>query len=181
MTQTLAPLHRLVWISLCAALVGAGAFMVVPIGPVPVSMQPLFVFLAGFLLGARGGALSLALYLAVGLMGLPVFAGGRSGPAHLLGPTGGYLAGFLVAAAVCGMARVRNEVSWPRGLGFGFAAVLLVYALGAAWLKRSLGLDWEKVLAAGVLPFIPWDLAKLALAVACARFLSRCRLGPCQP
>jgi biotin transport system substrate-specific component len=177
----LADLHRLVWTALMAALIGAGAYLILPIGPVPVSMQPFFIFLAGYLLGPRHAALAMALYLLAGIVGLPVFAGGKSGLGYLLGPTGGYLIGFPGTALICGLARTREGgLPWARGILAGLAGVGLVYATGALWLKAVLALTWTKALALGVLPFIPWDILKVMVALACARHMVRLGLTPGQ-
>src|SRR5512133_1411896 len=96
----LAATHRLVWTALLAACIAAGAWLQLPIGPVPVTLQPLFIVLAGFLLGPARGAAAVALYVLAGVLGMPVFAGGKAGLGVLLGPTGGYLVGFILAAAV---------------------------------------------------------------------------------
>ncbi|OIQ49448.1 Biotin transporter BioY [Pseudodesulfovibrio hydrargyri] len=175
----LADLHRLVWTALMAALIGAGAYLIVPVGPVPVSMQPFFIFLAGYLLGPRHAVLAMGLYLLAGIVGLPVFAGGKSGLGYLLGPTGGYLIGFLGTALICGLARNREGgLPWARGVLAGLAGVGLAYLTGAVWLKSVLSLTWTKAVALGVLPFIPWDVLKVAVALACARHLLRLGLTP---
>ncbi|MUM77737.1 biotin transporter BioY [Pseudodesulfovibrio sp. F-1] len=177
--DSLTDLHQLVWTALLAATIGAGAYLIVPIGPVPVSMQPLFVFLAGFALGPRRGAMAVGLYLLAGALGLPVFSGGRSGLGHLFGPTGGYLLGWLLTAWVCGMARRQDgTIPWLRGAGFGLTALALLYAAGAAWLKFALSLSWHKAWLAGVVPFIPWDALKLGAALAGARYMTRIGLMP---
>ncbi|HKI81552.1 MAG TPA: biotin transporter BioY [Pseudodesulfovibrio sp.] len=175
----LADLHRLVWTALMAALIGAGAYLVAPIGPVPVSMQPFFIFLAGYLLGPRHAVLAMGLYLLAGVIGLPVFAGGKSGLGYLLGPTGGYLFGFLGTALICGLARPR-EGGLPllRGVAAGLAAVGLAYITGAVWLKFVLTLTWTEAVVLGVLPFIPWDILKVAAALVCARHMIRLGLTP---
>jgi biotin transport system substrate-specific component len=175
----LTDLHLLVWTALMAALIGAGAYLIVPIGPVPVSMQPFFIFLAGYLLGPRNAVLAMALYLLAGIIGLPVFAGGKSGLGYLLGPTGGYLIGFLGTAFICGLARTREDgLPWLRGTLAGLAAVGVAYATGAVWLKVVLSLSWTKAAAVGVLPFIPWDILKVVVALACARHMVGLRLTP---
>jgi len=179
--STLLDLHRLVWTALMAALIGAGAYLIVPIGPVPISMQPLFIFLAGYALGPRHGVLAMGLYLLAGTIGLPVFAGGRSGLGHLLGPTGGYLFGFLASALLCGLAKKNGElIPWGRGILFGIPAILAAYGAGAAWLKAALSFTWAKAIAVGVVPFIPWDAVKIVAALACCRYLARHNLLPGQ-
>ncbi|WP_029898813.1 biotin transporter BioY [Desulfohalovibrio reitneri] len=176
-SMPLAGLHKMVWTALMAALVTAGAFMQLPLGPVPFTMQPFFAMLAGFVLGPLYGAAAVGLYVAAGLLGLPVFAGGKAGLAVLLGPTGGYLFGFILGAAVCGLA-ARGQMTWRRGLLFGLANLAVVYGLGLLQLKAVLSLDWLKALAVGFAPFILQDLVKLGMAVATTRFLRSKGLAP---
>ena len=134
-----------------------------PFSPVPITGQTFAVLLAAALLGGRGGAAALLLYLAEGAVGLPVFAGGLGGPAVLLGPTAGYLYGFVVAAFVVGRLCERG---WDRRFRSAAAAMLLgnaiIYGFGLPWLATFVGV--ENVLTLGLLPFIPGDLFKLALA-----------------
>lgn len=174
-------LHRLVWTALMAALIGAGAYLIVPIGPVPISMQPLFIFLAGYALGPKYGTLAMGLYLLAGTVGLPVFSGGKSGLGHLLGPTGGYLFGFLLSAFLCGLAGTnKGLIPWGKGIFFGVLAILAAYGAGSVWLKFVLDFTWAKAMLVGVVPFIPWDAAKIVVALACCRYLARHNLLPGQ-
>jgi biotin transport system substrate-specific component len=133
-----------------------------PFSPVPVTGQTLAVLLVGALLGSRRGALSMVAYLCQGLMGLPVFAAGASGPAYALGPTGGYLVGFIAAAYVSGWLAERG---WDRHVASAALAMLagnaVLYALGLSWLAVYAG---RQTLALGLLPFVAGDVAKLALA-----------------
>ncbi len=179
--NSLTDLHMLVWTALMAATIGAGAYLIVPIGPVPISMQPFFVFLAGYILGPTRGAMAVGLYLLAGTIGLPVFAGGKSGLGHLIGPTGGYLFGFVVSALLCGLARRGDVViSWFKGIAFGAAALLAVYAIGSTWLKFALGMEWSKAWMVGVVPFLPWDAVKVVLALVCSRYLAKFSFLPGQ-
>jgi len=134
-----------------------------PWTPVPVTGQTFAVLLTGMVLGSRRGALALALYLAEGAVGLPVFAGGAAGPAALLGPTGGYLLAFPLGAAVTGMLASRG---WDRRALTTLAAMLIgsgvIFACGLAWLARFVPAG--QLLGAGLLPFIPGDVVKAALA-----------------
>jgi biotin transport system substrate-specific component len=134
-----------------------------PFTPVPWTMQPLAVLLVGALLGARRGALALLAYLGEGLSGLPVFANASFGPAALLGPSGGYLVGFVPAAFVTGFLAERG---WDRRFVTTWAAMFLgsvtLFAFGLAWLSRFLG--WGGAVAAGLLPFVLGDLLKQVLA-----------------
>lgn len=148
-------------------LVALSAQLVVylPFTPVPITGQTLGVLLVGATLGARRGAAALALYLAEGAVGLPFFAGGMAGAAVLLGPTGGYLLAFPLAAFVTGRAADRG---WDRrGLTTAAAMSLgaaVIFAGGLAWLSFFVG--WERVWVAGLVPFLPGALLKIIVASA---------------
>lgn len=164
-------LHMTVYASLFAALIAAGAFLAIPIGPVPIVLQNFFVMLAGLLLGWRGGLLSVAIYLLAGAVGLPVFAGGTAGIGRFAGPTGGYLIGYLPAVAIIGWVseKGRHQVFFEI---FGMIlGSLLVYILGVSWLKILTGMEWAGAVKAGMLPFLPGDLIKIAAAVPVAKAL----------
>lgn len=146
---------------LAASLAVAAAAQValpLPFSPVPVTLQTVAVVLVGAALGPRLGALAILTYLAEGSAGLPFFAGGTSGPAVLLGPTGGYLVGFVVSAFLAGLLIERGW--WPL-LAFGFAGAV-VYACGLPWLALFVGA--ERAPALGLLPFLPGDLVKTVAA-----------------
>ena len=149
---------------LFSAFVGLTAQVEIPLWPVPLTLQTLGVLFTGAVLGSRRGALALVLYLAEGAAGLPIFAGGASGVAHLLGPTGGYLAGFVVAAGVVGWLAERG---WDRRLVWTALAMLvgnvIIYALGVAWLAVYLG-DLQTAVVKGALIFVPGDLIKIVVA-----------------
>ncbi|MBI2777268.1 MAG: biotin transporter BioY [Chloroflexi bacterium] len=136
-----------------------------PGNPVPVTGQTFAVLLAGGALGFRRGIASSGLYLLLGLVGLPVFAGGRHGVEVLLGTTGGYLVGFILAAAVVGR---LAELGWDRNVLGSIGAMLLgsvlIYLLGVPWLAVAAGqpLDWA--IANGLTPFLAGDAVKVALA-----------------
>ncbi len=176
----LGAIHRLVWTALLAACVAAGAWLQLPIGVVPITLQPLFVFLAGYLLGPVSGAAAVALYVAAGVLGLPVFAGGKAGLGVLLGPTGGYLAGFVAGAAMTGLAARRGAptIGWFRGLAAGALALAVAYLLGAGRLAQVLHLDARKAIAVGVLPFVLFDAVKVTLALVIGRELRERGLAP---
>ena len=171
-------LHRLVWTALLAACIAVGAWLQLPIGAVPITLQPLFVFLAGYLLGPARGAAAVLLYVAAGVLGLPVFAGGAAGLGVVLGPTGGYLLGFVVAAAMTGLVPRRGPIGWVAGLAAGALALAAAYGIGAARLAQVLNLGPGQAIAAGVLPFLPFDLVKVVLALVVARRLRAQGLAP---
>ena len=170
-------IKRNLTIALFAALMAAGAFIRIPVGPVPVTLTSFFMLLAGLLLGPAAGATSVAVYLLIGTIGLPAFAGG-SGPAVFAGPTGGFLIGYLAAVFVCGLISAGTEQisagRFPlRDILAVIAASLLLYAAGVPWLKWRLGLEWSSALSAGMLPFLPGDLIKAAAAVLIRQLLAR--------
>ena len=157
-------LWKLVLVLAGSALIALAAQVRIPLpfSPVPVTGQTFAVLLVAAALG-RLGLASVIAYLVEGAIGLPAFAGGASGLAYLTGPTGGYLIGFALAAAVVGSAAERG---WDRRLGSALAAMLLgeiaIYVCGLAWLARFVPAD--RLLDAGLLPFIPGDLYKMVLA-----------------
>jgi biotin transport system substrate-specific component len=134
-----------------------------PFTPVPVTGQTLGVLLIGALYGPLRGPLAVLAYLAEGVAGLPVFALGRSGAAALLGPTGGYLVGFVPAAAVAGVLGGAGRPAWFRLAGL-LLATALVYAVGVPWLAWVRVMPLASAVAAGLLPFLPGDVLKAGLA-----------------
>jgi len=168
--------RELTYAGLFTALIAGGAFVSIPIGSVPFTLQVLFVLLAGMLLGPRLAALSVVAYLALGLVA-PVYAGGTSGLGVLLGPTGGYLWGFVLAALVTGAVCARGQASLPRFVGAGLLGLLPIYALGALWLAVQLHIDARAAIAAGVAPFVWLDVLKAVAAGLAARSLVTLPLG----
>jgi biotin transport system substrate-specific component len=165
--------------ALFAALIAAGTFISIPLpfSPVPVVLQNLFALLAGLALGPALGTAAAALYLAAGIIGAPVFAGASGGIVRLIGPTGGFLIGYLLAAFTAGLIAgfptpERKTAGW-RIILAAFAGLLVVYAPGVTWLKISTGRTWAAALAAGFFPFITGDIIKGLVAVALAPRLRR--------
>ncbi|MBA7597781.1 MAG: biotin transporter BioY [Calditrichaeota bacterium] len=163
--------RRLAWLydltlvlggSLLVALSAQVAFPL-PFSPVPVTAQTLAVLLVGALLGGVRGGVSLLLYLGQGVAGLPVFAAGGAGVAYFLGPTGGYLLGFVAGATLTGLLAERG---WDRRIATTLMAMLLgiaaIYATGLAWL--ALFAVTDNVLAAGLYPFMPGAVIKIVAA-----------------
>jgi biotin transport system substrate-specific component len=159
--------RHIVLIAIGAAVVALTAQIYIPTQPVPFTGQTLGVLLVGGALGLRRGAAALLLYLAIGLVGLPVFAEGRAGTDVILGVTGGYLIGFVVAAAIVGR---FAELGWDRRIGGSLVTMavgtVLIYAIGVPWLKVATGMSWSEAVAVGLTPFLVWDTAKLAIAAA---------------
>jgi biotin transport system substrate-specific component len=158
--------RRVIEVALGALLVAAAAQVAVPVpfSPVPMTLQPLAVLVVGGLLGSSGGVAALVTYLALGIMGLPVFAGGSSGVWHLMGPTGGYLLAFPLAAGVTG-ALVGRSTGVLRVL-LACAFGMVVIHVGGVTQLALLGGDPRLALRVGFVPFLTGDLLKVGLAVA---------------
>jgi biotin transport system substrate-specific component len=163
-----------------ATVFGAQIAVPVPLTPVPITLQTLFVILAGAVLGPRGGAASMALYVGVGALGAPVFSNGHAGLAWLLGPTGGYLLSYPASAFVVGLV----TAPWKRGkasvllLVAGLlVGVLVQYAGGLTQLALITGRPLDEVVAMGALPFLFGDGVKIATAAWIARGMRSTSFG----
>jgi biotin transport system substrate-specific component len=142
----------------------AAQFVVpVPLSPVPMTLQPLAVLVVGGLLGPASGISALVLYIALGALGLPVFAGGGSGALRLIGPTGGYLLAFPIAAGVTGFLVGRAPHSVFRILLACAVGMVIIHTGGVAQLAL-LGGDPQLAFRVGFLPFLTGDLLKVGLA-----------------
>ena len=165
--ETQARLLRGVVLAVLGTLIlWASAKVNVPMWPVPMTMQTFAVMVLAMAYGSRLGTATVLLYLAEGAMGLPVFAGTPEkgiGLAYMAGPTGGYLAGFVVCAALVGWLADRG---WDRNFGLGVLAYLAgtvaIFGLGVGWLSTLIG--FEKAIAAGLVPFVVGAVLKIALA-----------------
>jgi biotin transport system substrate-specific component len=159
--------RKAVPVALAALLVAISAQVVVPVplSPVPMTLQPLAVLVVGGLLGAAAGVSALILYIALGALGLPVFAGGGSGVLHLIGPTGGYLLAFPVAAGLTGALVGQAPRSVLRVLLACALGMVVIHVGGVAQLAL-LGGDPRAAFRMGFLPFLTGDLLKVGLAAA---------------
>lgn len=140
--------------------------LTIQIGPIPVTLANLGVMLAAYVLGRKRSAAAVGLYLLIGLVGLPVFSGFQGGPQKLLGPTGGFLAGYLLLAFIAGWCIDR----WPESRLAGAAGLLagevVLYILGTAWFVFQAGTGVGEALALCVYPFLAVDAAKVVAATA---------------
>ena len=145
----------------CLTALGAQVCIFLPFTPVPITLQVFFVLMSGVLLGKGFSGVSQVMYLGMGLLGLPVFTGWNSGISVLLGVTGGYLLGFIVASSVIGWAM---ETKLHRSVISLFLIMVLgmtiIYVFGALQLALILHTGLQRTLALGVLPFIPGDIMK---------------------
>lgn len=166
--------RELTRIAMFAALVGAGAFIHIPFGPMHISLQTMMVMLTGFILGPRKAALAMLVYLAAGFIGLPMFGRGKAGPESFLGPTAGYLPGFVIGAAVAGASALfagRGRWHVAAMIGFGFLGTVILLLCGTAGIRVIVAGDWSRAFAIGFAPYIPGDTVKMiAAALVCWKF-----------
>ncbi|HIP92711.1 MAG TPA: biotin transporter BioY [Thermotoga sp.] len=158
--------------ALFAALTVIGAQINIPIGEVPLTFQTLFVLLSGFILGARMGFLSQCIYLFMGALGFPVFAGFKGGLVHFFGPTGGYLIAFPISSFFVGLiAKQKNLINHFLA---SFIGILTIYLLG--WLRLGLFMrDFKKAFEVGVAPFVLFDIIKIGIVVTIVERLEKVR------
>ena len=137
----------------------------IPISPVPISLSILAIYYAVYACGWKWGSAAVLLYLLIGLVGVPVFAGFTAGPAKLMGPTGGYLIGYVFVSLLAGLFvdRFENKI-YMHALGMVFGTTVC-YMLGTLWLARVASLSFKAALMAGVIPYIPADIVKIIIAL----------------
>ena len=172
--------RTLAYTALFAALTAVGAFIRIPLGVSSITLQFLFTAMAGIMLGAKYGALSQLVYVALGLVGLPIFtAGGSLG--YVLQPTFGFLLGLIPAAWLIGRLSQKRTVSWKLAL-ICAAGLTVLYMVGLPYMALILnvymgkGMDTSAILWAGMLPFLPGDVLKIIVISVLCPVLRR-RLG----
>lgn len=139
--------------------------MSVPIGVIPISLTNLVIYIAVYILGCRRGTISFLVYLLIGTAGVPVFSAYSGGVAKLLGPTGGYLIGFIFVALITGFFVDRFDGKVIPSFAGMLLSTILLYGFGTAWLAYQAGMTYPAALAAGVIPFIVPDIIKMIIAV----------------
>ena len=155
--------------ALMAAVLCVLGPLVIPIGPVPISLVPLAIFLSVYILGTKKGTIAVLLYLFIGAVGLPVFSGFAGGFGKIAGPTGGYLLGYIFMALIAGwfIHRFYDRIAIQfLGMLLGLA---VLYAFGTAWLSISAGMTFKAALAAGVIPFVAFDVVKIIISIVLGR------------
>jgi len=158
-------IRQMTLISLFAALTAVGAFISIPLYPVPLSLQSLFTLLAAMILGSVMGALSQIIYVLLGVIGLPVFAGFKAGIGILFGPTGGFLLGFIISAYIIGkIVELKKEKNIFYYFLVGIIGTIILYIIGITQLSLVTGIGIEKAITVGMLPFLPGDILKIIAA-----------------
>ena len=158
-------IYPLVMTAVMAAVISAVAPFALPIGPIPITLGTLVMYLAGYVLGGKRAGVAVLVYVLLGAVGVPVFNGFTGGLGVVAGPTGGYIVGFIPMAFLSGLVAERfpnNRVLQFAGMVF---ATAVLYALGTAWFCVQAGKSLAAALSVCVFPFIPGDLAKMAVAM----------------
>lgn len=164
------PLRSMIITSLFAALLAVSSQISILIGPVPHTLQIMFVLLAGLILGSRWGLTSVAVWILLGVFGLPVFAQGKAGASVLVGPTGGFLLGFALCAYLTGWLTERRDLTYKRVLFIMFIGLVVIYAVGLVGFMASFGyflhkpMSWNEAFSLSVAPFLPFDAIKTLIA-----------------
>ncbi len=161
-------LRKPVFISLFTALIAIGSYISFPIpfSPIPIVLSDFFLMLSGLCLGASGGAASVGLFLFLGAIGIPVFTGGKGGLAVFIGPTGGFLLGYLIGVYVLGLVSEKGKPSFLKDLIGLIIANLVIFGFGVPWLKLLLKLTWGTALTLGLMPFVIGNIVKTIAALA---------------
>jgi biotin transport system substrate-specific component len=155
-----------------AALMASTSFIVIPIQPVPITLQTFFALLAGAVLGPVYGAASMGLYALIGAIGLPVFSKGGAGIGVILGPRGGYIIGFIAAAYIVGLLVSKGKKGFLQIFSVMLLGIVIIYGIGLIQLVITAKMSLSQALIVGVVPFIPMDIAKALVAAEVARRLS---------
>lgn len=139
--------------------------IIIPMSPVPISLGTLGIYLVVIVLGKKYGTISVLIYILLGLVGLPVFTGFTGGLAKLLGPTGGYIIGYIFLSIIMGFAidiLVNNKYRYMIAIILG---TLVLYAFGTTWLKIEMNITYGEAIFMGVLPFVAGDIVKMIIAM----------------
>jgi biotin transport system substrate-specific component len=178
MSASKASILGMIYASMFGAMTAIGAWIIIPLPLIPITLQTLFLSLAAALLGSYLGALSQIIYISLGIIGLPVFAGGKAGFGVLMGPTGGYLVGFILGAYIIGKLIEKKERPGFVWIAASmFIGLIVIYILGVAQLMMVAQLSLKKALLVGVLPPLPGDIIKIwAAALITLKLRDRIKL-----
>ena len=152
-------IRQMTLISLFSALTAVGAFISIPLYPVPLTLQTLFTLLAAMTLGSVMGASSQIIYVLLGVVGLPVFAGFKAGIGILFGPTGGFIFGFIISAYIIGkIIELKKDKNIFYYFLAGIIGTIILYIVGITQLSLVTGIGIKKAITVGMLPFLPGDI-----------------------
>lgn len=156
--------YQIASIGIMAAVICILGPLSIPIGLVPISFTNLAIYLVLYALGMKKGTVSYLVYMVIGFIGAPVFSGFSGGPFKILGPTGGYIIGFMFMALISGFFIDKFIDKWYLCLAGMVAGTAVCYIFGTLWLSYQANMSIKAALFAGVIPFIPGDLAKMLIA-----------------
>ena len=172
-TKTRIPVRSMMLVSLMTAICCILAPISIPIGPVPISLSVMAVLFCAYILEPWLGSLTVALYILIGLVGLPVFSGYAGGPAKLFGPTGGYILGYLPLVFITGLFVRKWKNTWFLQLLGMFLGLALCYITGTTWFMLLTKMSLAEALALCVYPFIAFDLVKIVTAFFLGNTITR--------
>ena len=152
-------------------IIGGYISIPIPISPIPIVLADFFVMMAGLFMGYKWGAGSVMLYVFLGFVGLPIFAGGKAGLSVIVGPTGGFVLGYLLMAFIIGFISTRGKASFVKNLAALIIGNISLYTVGILGLKISMDLSIGKAIAVGLFPFIIGIVIKVAALLILARIL----------
>lgn len=161
--------------TLLVALLCISSYIIIPLpfSLASITAQTIIINLLAFLLKPKQAFTAIGVYLSLGLIGIPVFAGGNAGPSRLFGPTGGFLFGYLVAATTISFLK-GNKFNFKKCLFLSiFIGMPIIYILGASYMKFLTGMNFKAAITTGVLPFIPLDILKCFIAAFLAKNLNK--------
>lgn len=158
-------IYQMALIGVVAAVICVVGPFSIPIGPVPISFTLLAILIGVYALGTKSGTIACLIYILIGLVGIPVFSGFSGGPSKLFGPTGGYIIGYIFLALIAGWFIDHfNMKVIPSVIGM-ILGVAVCYTFGTIWLAYQAQMTAEAALMAGVIPFIPFDIIKIIIAL----------------
>ncbi len=162
--------QEIVWIAFFSALLAVSAFIALPIGAVPFTLQVLVLFLTSLILGSKRASMAVAFYVFLGIVGFPFFSGGKSGLAAIFSPTGGFILAFIPTAFIAGFAQYKK---WYLASFILLLSLCFLYFCGTIWLMFMLDISLEKAFTFATLPFIIPDLIKSFMAYGIFNMLSQ--------
>lgn len=165
--------REIVLAGLFAAVIAVLSQFTIPLGTIPLTLQTFAVGFSVTLLGKKTGTIAVGVYLLMGLIGLPVFAGGSAGFSVLFGPTGGFLVGFLFNAFFTGLIIEKTSLNYWGAIAGNLVGAFLTLVFGAVWLKISAGMAWPAAFGAGMIPFIIPGIIKAVAAAYLGVLLGR--------
>lgn len=162
--KTKSNVHQMTIIGLMTAVICILGPISLPIGLVPISFTNLAIYFVIYSLGMKKGTISYIIYMLIGFVGLPVFSNFTGGPSKLLGPTGGYIIGFIFMSLIAGFFIDKFPDKWYLCFAGMLLGTVICYAFGTSWLAYQANMPASKALAIGVIPFIPGDIVKILIA-----------------